>query len=431
LSASFNWFCNMSPFQTTAVQVGQQWSQQGHFVVKHTFLDFATSEGDEISRIKRANSDGALCEHGKDMCASSDDGGMVGEGDGDDITLCGLSDCDTHAAEERLSEFEDPVADASGDEVEQPSLCVYQKQLDDLAKENARLAKENSSLKKKFPASDEESSEPSHDASVDSHPVVVPSQLHLYPASCQGVMGSVYHPAMWQAPVGMLQPQGMGGWWFPAVMPHQMSTIMQKDQNLPQVPSMQAAQIPRRSRKSRASRANAPTKSSAQEDTSRHIRALDRILPDPVAPLPELADGKQRTTVMLRNMPNNYSRSMLLELLDAEGFDGQYDFVYLPMDFQSRASLGYAFINFLSGDAAASFWHVFDGYSNWAIPSRKVSGVSWSGPHQGLEAHVERYRNSPVMCESTPDEYKPILFASGVRIPFPAPTRRIRAPRVR
>jgi len=140
---------------------------------------------------------------------------------------------------------------------------------------------------------------------------------------------------------------------------------------------------------------------------------------------------KKRTTVMLRNMPNNYSRTMLVELLDAEGFAGQFDFLYLPMDFQSRASLGYAFINFTTSDAAEAFWRVFDGYSNWAIPSRKMSGVSWSGPHQGLEAHIERYRNSPVMAESTPDEYKPILFDQGVRIPFPAPTRRIRAPRVR
>lgn len=194
---------------------------------------------------------------------------------------------------------------------------------------------------------------------------------------------------------------------------------------------MKDTQGPRRSRRSRAARAVVPVKLHTQEESSRRTRALDRILPDPVTPMPELADGKQRTTVMLRNMPNNYSRSMLLELLDAEGFAGQYDFLYLPMDFQSRASLGYAFINFSSSDAAASFWNTFDGYSNWAIPSRKVSGVSWSGPHQGLEAHIERYRNSPVMCESTPDEYKPILFDRGMRVPFPAPTRRIRAPRVR
>jgi hypothetical protein len=54
----------MSRLETGAVQVSQQWapfSQQGRFVVKHTFLDFATSVDDEISRIKRASSDGALC----------------------------------------------------------------------------------------------------------------------------------------------------------------------------------------------------------------------------------------------------------------------------------------------------------------------------------------------------------------------------------
>jgi len=158
---------------------------------------------------------------------------------------------------------------------------------------------------------------------------------------------------------------------------------------------------------------------------------VDAILPDPVKLLPEPTSGKPRTTVMLRNMPNNYSRAMLLDLLDSEGFAGQYDFLYLPMDFHSRASLGYAFINFVSCAAAAGFWKIFDGYSKWVIPSRKVSGVSWSGPHQGLEAHVERYRNSPVMSSAVPDEYKPVLFLEGVRTPFPPPTRRIRAPRFR
>lgn len=367
------------------------------------------------------------------MCASSDDGDMVGEGDGDDITLCGLSECDTQEAEERLSEFEDQSADVSGDESEETSLCVYQQQLDDLAKENLRLAKENSSLKNQVPASDEESSDPSHDAEAGSHSVVLPFQMHYNSSSCEGMTGSMPHLAMWQPSFSMPQPQSMGGWWFNPMMPNQMMGAMANEQIQirPQEPPVKAVQGPRRSKRSRASRAVDTSKSVAHEDSSRRTHTLDRILPDPVTPMPELADGKQRTTVMLRNMPNNYSRSMLLDLLDAEGFAGQYDFLYLPMDFQSRASLGYAFINFTSSRLAESFWHTFDGYSNWAIPSRKVSGVSWSGPHQGLAAHVERYRNSPVMCESTPDEYKPILFDHGVRIPFPAPTRRIRAPRVR
>jgi len=239
------------------------------------------------------------------MCASSDDGGVVGEGDGDDITLCGLSECDTQEAEERLSEFED---ESTPCRTEEPSVCVYQQQLDDLARENVRLSKENSSLKIQVTTSDEESIDPSCDVEVGSHPVVSPPQLHYYSGSCQGVMGSMYNPAMWQTQCAP-QPQGMGAWWFPAMMPNQMVAVMANDQiQIPrQEPQARASQGPRRSRRSKASGVIASGKSINQEESSRRTRALDRILPDPVAPMPELADGKHRTTVMLRNMPNNYS----------------------------------------------------------------------------------------------------------------------------
>jgi hypothetical protein len=141
--------------------------------------------------------------------------------------------------------------------------------------------------------------------------------------------------------------------------------------------------------------------------------------------------GKQRTTVMLRNLPNNYSRAMFLSMLDSEGFSGAYDFVYLPIDFCSRACLGYAFVNLVDVSIVPNFWRTFDGYSKWTLPSRKVCSVSWSGPHQGLEAHVERYRNSPVMHTSVPDEYKPVIFRDGTRVVFPTATKSFRAPRIR
>jgi len=135
-----------------------------------------------------------------------------------------------------------------------------------------------------------------------------------------------------------------------------------------------------------------------------------------------------RTTVMLRNIPNNYTRQMLLELLSESGFDSRYDFVYLPCDFQRDSNLGYAFINLIDSETVDAFWTVFDGFSSWAIPTAKVGQVTWSGPHQGLEAHVERYRNSPVMHRSVPEEYRPLIFASGEQVPFPPPTRRLKAP---
>ena len=49
--------------------------------------------------------------------------------------------------------------------------------------------------------------------------------------------------------------------------------------------------------------------------------------------------ASDRTTVMLRNVPNNYTREMFLALLDDNGFAGRYDFVYLPCDFRRQADL--------------------------------------------------------------------------------------------
>mmetsp|Transcript_99887 Transcript_99887/g.308154 ORF Transcript_99887/g.308154 Transcript_99887/m.308154 type:complete len:188 (+) Transcript_99887:2-565(+) len=143
------------------------------------------------------------------------------------------------------------------------------------------------------------------------------------------------------------------------------------------------------------------------------------------------AESGPRTTVMLRNLPNNYTRSMLLALLDAEGFSGQYDFVYLPMDFKTHASLGYAFVNLVSPEQAASFWKIFEGFGKWVVASQKVCSVSWSCPYQGLAAHIERYRNSPVMHEDVPDDYKPMVFQEGARSTFPSPTKKLKAPRMR
>jgi hypothetical protein len=145
------------------------------------------------------------------------------------------------------------------------------------------------------------------------------------------------------------------------------------------------------------------------------------------------ADEKadERTTVMLRNLPNNYTRAMVIDLLDKQGFAGLYDFLYLPIDLRSSACLGYAFVNLVDPGVVPSFWEKFEGFSNWALPSHKVCYVSWSSPHQGLEAHVERYRNSPIMHTSVADECKPVLFKSGARVPFPAGTKSNRAPRLR
>jgi len=137
------------------------------------------------------------------------------------------------------------------------------------------------------------------------------------------------------------------------------------------------------------------------------------------------------TTVMLRNVPSDHTRDMLLELLNKRGFEGCYDFVYVPLDFRNGVNLGYAFVNTVTHEDAARLTESLQNYSEWLADGSKVCEVSWAHPYQGLQEHVERYRNSPVMHASMPEEYKPMVFRNGMQIPFPMPTKAIKAPKLR
>lgn len=135
-----------------------------------------------------------------------------------------------------------------------------------------------------------------------------------------------------------------------------------------------------------------------------------------------------RTTVMMRNVPNDYTRAMVLELLDSSGFAGRYNFLYVPTDFSRGAGLGYAFVNLSSAADAQELRSRLEGFRQWSVPSSKVCTVGWSNPCQGLQANIERYKNSPIMHDSVPDEFKPMLFVHGVRVQFPQPTKKLRKP---
>jgi hypothetical protein len=82
--------------------------------------------------------------------------------------------------------------------------------------------------------------------------------------------------------------------------------------------------------------------------------------------------------------------------------------------------LGYAFINFVDGAAAAPFKAEFN---DKKLPgcrrSHKVLAVQ-PARVQGVSANVRRFRNSSVMGVLSEDE-KPMLFKDGVQIPFPMP----------
>jgi len=130
---------------------------------------------------------------------------------------------------------------------------------------------------------------------------------------------------------------------------------------------------------------------------------------------------------MLRNLPSEFTRAHLIELLEDEGFEGSYDLVYVPMNFSVKCCLGYGFVNLRTSSEARRCWQAFNGFCIWDTTT--ACEVAWSDPHQGTAALIERYRNSPVMHESVPEEWRPALFVDGVQVPFPAPTETVKAPK--
>merc|ERR1719189_3443101 len=134
---------------------------------------------------------------------------------------------------------------------------------------------------------------------------------------------------------------------------------------------------------------------------------------------------------MFRNLPDGFTRAKLEKLLDARGFSGRYDFIYLPAELSSGASFGYAFVNMCTDDDAKCFVKHFQGFEQWPTPCAKRALVHVSEALQGLSDQIERYRNSPLMHPAVPDGLRPAIYSGGVRVPFPEPTAPLQLPRVR
>jgi len=151
----------------------------------------------------------------------------------------------------------------------------------------------------------------------------------------------------------------------------------------------------------------------------------------PVDPKTPTVPERARTTVMIRNLPTTFNRDDVVRTLNDCGFQGRFDFLYVPIDFRSDASLGYAFVNMTSPADARELWTSFDGFKDWGVPSDRTCSVCWSSPHQGYDDHVLRFRNSPVMHEDVPLDHKPMIFQNGGEVAFPEPTKKLRPPRLR
>ena len=114
-----------------------------------------------------------------------------------------------------------------------------------------------------------------------------------------------------------------------------------------------------------------------------------------------------RTTVMIRNIPIKYSTIELEKEL--EPFEGKYNCLYMPYDYENEGNRGYAFLNLTKPLHMLLFYDFFYNKSWKFYESKKVCELNYAN-FQGVEEikkHAKFYKGSkkPVFFICTKDDY--------------------------
>ena len=133
---------------------------------------------------------------------------------------------------------------------------------------------------------------------------------------------------------------------------------------------------------------NAVNKSPNMFNSKVNIKGEKQILN-----LDDIVTGKDtRTTVMIRNIPIKYTDDILIEALNE--FNGKYDCLYMPYDYEKNGNKGYAFINFVNPLHILYFYEKFNGIK-WAhFESSKICELNCAH-FQGIneiQKHAKNYK---------------------------------------
>jgi len=262
------------------------------------------------------------------------------------------------------------------------------------------------------------------------------SQESWCPDKCPSILDSVGAEQaqtcgyVWSAvPVFMFMPAVVPQ--FPAEQQQDMfrisSTDADFDDSSEQDDQASAPAVSRRHRKRQKAKASKKQSASFPSNVEAATPVVSTHVQTSAAAI-ETVDDSQQTTIIIRDLPKECTRDAMIQMLQSEGFAGSYDMVHVPVGFQDLTGLGHALINFIDPAMAQGALQHFDGFSG--LSSAELCQTGWSNV-QGLSAHVKRYRDSPMMHDSIPDRFKPAMFQAGVQVPFPEPTKQLKAPRIR
>lgn len=126
---------------------------------------------------------------------------------------------------------------------------------------------------------------------------------------------------------------------------------------------------------------------SFRTDSTTDCGVANDSVSDTVSESAKEEEKREITTLKIKNLPRRCTQAEILAAVNEVGFEGTYDFFFLPLGGQqARQNRGYAFINFKDSATANNFRVIFHRYH---IREKLVEVVA--APVQGLDENVDRY----------------------------------------
>jgi hypothetical protein len=121
-------------------------------------------------------------------------------------------------------------------------------------------------------------------------------------------------------------------------------------------------------------------------------------------------------TVMVRQIPRQFTQLMFLKEVNARGFDGLFDFLYLPFDLKKGINVGYGFLSFIEAKCAQDFRREFDGI--FLDKQMKAKGKPLRvhpANVQGYEANYQQFMQTQTGQKQDP-QFSPLFLRPGASL---------------